>query len=83
MPADTLIHYLEENDVDYEILRHDRAYTAQEAAAAAHISGDAFAKAVMLIVDGEMGMAVLPASFRVTTGEDGNGKGVQGSFPGL
>jgi Ala-tRNA(Pro) deacylase len=65
MPADTLIRYLEENEVDFEILRHDRAYTAQEAAAAAHISGDAVAKAVMIIVDGEMGMAVLPASFRV------------------
>ncbi|MGD8865868.1 MAG: YbaK/EbsC family protein [Anaerolineales bacterium] len=65
MPAETLLHYLEEKDIDYEVLRHEKAYTAQEVAAAAHISGDAVAKAVMVIVDGEMGMAVLPASYRV------------------
>jgi Ala-tRNA(Pro) deacylase len=65
MPAETLLQYLEQQEVEYEVLRHDRAYTAQEAAAAAHIPGDALAKAVMVIVDGEMGMAVLPATYRV------------------
>lgn len=47
------------------MLLHGRAYTAQEAAAAAHIPGDVLAKAVMVLLDGEMGMAVLPASYRV------------------
>lgn len=65
MPAETLTQYLEENEVNFQIVRHERAFTAQEAAAAAHIPGDAVAKAVMVIVDGEMGMAVLPASYRV------------------
>jgi Ala-tRNA(Pro) deacylase len=65
MPAESLIQYLKEQEVEYEVLSHDRAYTAQEAAAAAHVSGDAVAKAVMVIVDGEMGMAVLPASYLV------------------
>ncbi len=65
MPAETLLQYLEEQGVDYEILRHDRAYTAQEVAASAHIPGDELAKAVMVLVDGEMGMALLPASYRV------------------
>jgi Ala-tRNA(Pro) deacylase len=65
MPADKVIEYLEKHEIAYELVHHDRAYTAQEVAAAAHISGDELAKAVMVLVDGEMGMAVLPASYRV------------------
>lgn len=65
MPAEKLTQYLERENVHYEVIEHARVYTAQEAAAAAHVSGDALAKAVLLIVDGEMAMAVLPASYRV------------------
>lgn len=65
MPVETLIEYLDENDVEYRIIEHDKAYTAQEAAAAAHVSGKRVAKAVMLKLDEEMAMAVLPASAKV------------------
>ena len=40
-------------------------YTAQEIAASAHIPGRELAKTVMAKADGEMVMAVLPASYRV------------------
>jgi Ala-tRNA(Pro) deacylase len=44
---------------------HSPAYTAQEIAALAHIPGKEMAKTVVIKVDGETAMAVLPASFRI------------------
>lgn len=54
--------YLEENRIDYQILYHPRVYTAQEVAAAQHISGKELAKVVMIKVDNELAMIVIPAS---------------------
>jgi Ala-tRNA(Pro) deacylase len=54
--------YLEENGVDYQVLYHPRVYTAQEVAAAQHVSGKELAKVVMIKVDNELAMMVLPAS---------------------
>ena len=54
--------YLEENGVDYQVLYHPRVYTAQEVAAAQHVSGKELAKVVMIKVDKELAMMVLPAS---------------------
>jgi Ala-tRNA(Pro) deacylase len=65
MPAEKLIEYLEGQNVEYEVIEHEMAYTAQEAAAAAHIPGRQVAKAVMLFLDDTMVMAVLPASSRI------------------
>jgi Ala-tRNA(Pro) deacylase len=41
---------------------HSSAYTSQEIAALAHVSGKEFAKTVMIKIDGQLAMAVLPAS---------------------
>lgn len=65
MYASKLREYLEGQDVKYTVIEHDPVYTAQEIAASAHIPGKALAKTVMVEVDGEMAMAVLPAPFRV------------------
>jgi Ala-tRNA(Pro) deacylase len=65
MPCEKLLEYLNEREVSYHLIVHPQAYTAQEIADRAHISGKFFAKTVMLIVDGEMAMAVLPADRRV------------------
>jgi Ala-tRNA(Pro) deacylase len=46
-------------------IKHSAAYTAQEIAASAHVPGKELAKTVMVKIDGQMAMAVLPASFRV------------------
>ncbi len=62
MPAKKLKRFLDENHVRYVSIRHSPAYTAQETAASAHIPGRELAKTVMLFVDGEMAMAVLPST---------------------
>lgn len=65
MPSETITTYLEERGVEYTLIEHSPAYTAQEVAAAAEISGRGLAKTVMIKLDGEMAMAVLPAAYRV------------------
>ena len=57
--------YLDSQNIKYTIIEHPLAYTAQEIAASAHIPGQQLAKTVMLNIDGEMAMAVLPAPERV------------------
>lgn len=65
MPVKKLKEYLDRNEIEYTTIEHSPAYTAQEVAASAHIPGRQLAKAVMLKIDGEMAMAVLPAAYRV------------------
>ncbi len=57
---------LEDNNVEYDTIRHSTACTAQEIAASSHISGNEIAKVVMVKVDGKMAMAVLPAPRRLS-----------------
>ncbi|NTW52597.1 MAG: YbaK/EbsC family protein [Chlorobiaceae bacterium] len=61
MPMRRLRDYLDSNHVRYSGISHSPAYTAQEIAAAAHVSGKAMAKAVMVSIGGKMAMAVIPA----------------------
>jgi Ala-tRNA(Pro) deacylase len=65
MPLTKLKKFLDENDVKYTTISHSRAYTAQQVAHSAHISGKDLAKTVMIIIDGKMAMAVLPATRHV------------------
>ena len=65
MTCKKLIHFLDDRDVKYMTINHSKAYTAQEIAESAHISGNDFAKVVMLKADGQMVMAVLPAPDKV------------------
>ncbi|HLI64032.1 MAG TPA: YbaK/EbsC family protein, partial [Terriglobales bacterium] len=44
---------------------HSKAYTAQGIAAISHISGREVAKTVIVKLDGNLAMAVLPASYQV------------------
>ena len=60
MPAEKLKAYLDQNGVRYVTIRHSKAYTSQEVAASAHVSGREFAKTVMIKIDNKMAMAVLP-----------------------
>jgi len=66
MPAQTLKSFLDSNHVKYTTITHSPAYTAQETAASAHIPGKELAKTVIVKVDGEFAMAVLPASKHVS-----------------
>ena len=54
--------YLISHGVDYEVHQHPPAYTAQEVAAADHVSGRKFAKPVIVNADGRLIMVVLPAN---------------------
>jgi Ala-tRNA(Pro) deacylase len=65
MPIKKLKAFLDENDVKYVTIRHSRAYTAQEIAAKAHVSGKELAKTVIIKVEGKMAMTVLPASYKL------------------
>ncbi len=57
-----LKEYLDRENVRYRVIAHSQAFTAQQIAAAAHISGWRLAKVVMVKVDGRMVMTVLPAA---------------------
>jgi Ala-tRNA(Pro) deacylase len=57
--------FLDANHVRYVVITHSPAYTAQGIAALAHIPGKQMAKTVILRVDGNFRMAVLPASQHV------------------
>jgi Ala-tRNA(Pro) deacylase len=65
MPIKKLRAFLDENNVKYVTIKHSSAYTAQEIAAKAHVSGKELAKTVIIKVEGKMAMAVLPASYQV------------------
>lgn len=69
MPVRKLKEFLDRNEVPYTVLSHSPAFTAQEVAAVAHVSGRDFAKTVMIRLDGEMAMAVLPANRKVIVEE--------------
>jgi len=60
-----LREYLDTNRIHYQVLSHRQAFTAQEVAAAQHVSGKELAKVVMLRSAGNFFMAVLPAPYRV------------------
>jgi Ala-tRNA(Pro) deacylase len=63
--ANRLRTYLEDNDVPYLHYRHPLAYTAQEVAAAQHVSGREMVKTVILKADNQLLMYVLPAMMQV------------------
>lgn len=65
MPVTKLKEFLDQNHVKYVSIIHSKAYTAQEVAASAHIPGQAMAKTIIVDLDGEMAMAVLPASRKI------------------
>ena len=62
MPVQQLKNFLDSNHVKYTTITHSPEYTAQEIAASAHIPGKELAKTVIVKVDGEFAMAVLPAT---------------------
>ena len=62
---DRLARFLEERRIPYKADAHPEVFTAQQAAQAARVPGRAFAKAVLVNVDGSLRMAVLSATERV------------------
>jgi len=56
---------LRSQGIAYERREHPTAYTAQEVAAEEHVTGDAFAKPVVVKADGKSYLCVLPASRKI------------------
>jgi Ala-tRNA(Pro) deacylase len=65
MVLHALCDYLDREHIRYTVISHSPAFTAQEIAAASHVSGRELAKTVVLRLDGQLALAVLPASYRV------------------
>jgi len=63
--ATRLKEFLDQNRVSYEVLRHDPAFTAQQLAASLHIPGRQFVKTVVVKLDGNPAVAVMPAPLRI------------------
>ena len=65
MPVKKLKDFLNQEKVKYVSIVHSPAYTAQEVAASAHITGRELAKTVIVELDGQKAMAVLPANRKI------------------
>lgn len=63
--AHRLERLLEERGATFEVIDHPPAYTAQEEAAASHVSGRHWAKTVAVLIDGAPALAVVPATRRL------------------
>jgi len=65
MPVRKLKQFLDSEEVRYVSIVHSTAYTAQEVAASAHVTGKQMAKTVIVELDGQMAMVVLPADRKI------------------
>jgi Ala-tRNA(Pro) deacylase len=65
MPAAKVKAYLDSKGIKYVSILHSPAFTAPEIAQSAHVSGRDFAKTVIVMIEDEMAMVVLPASRRL------------------
>jgi len=65
MPTQKLKDYLDQHEIHYVTISHSPAYTAQRIAEVTKIPGKELAKTVIVKIDDEFAMAVLPASRRV------------------
>jgi Ala-tRNA(Pro) deacylase len=68
MAISSLREYLDKHGIQYIVVSHSPAYTAQGIAALSHTPGKEYAKTVVIKLDGELALAVLPASFQVDLG---------------
>jgi Ala-tRNA(Pro) deacylase len=69
MPVKTLKAFLDQEKIKYVSIVHSTAYTAQEVAASAHVTGKELAKTIIVELDGKMAMAVLPANRKIVLQE--------------
>src|SRR5690242_9870590 len=65
MPVRKLKDHLDKEKIKYITIVHSPAYTAQEVAASAHITGRELAKTVIVKLDRQIAMAVLPANRKI------------------
>lgn len=61
MPNQSVINYLISHNIPFTVREHLPAFSAQEVAEKAHVSGRRVAKTVVVKLDGQMALCVLPA----------------------
>lgn len=69
MPAIRLKNILDSQKIKYASLQHSPAYTAREVAASSHVCSRDFAKTVIVYLEGEPAMLVMPADRKVLLSE--------------
>lgn len=69
MPNKAIKEFLDRHHVKYTSINHTPTYTAQEIAASAHISGKQMAKTVIVKIDNQLAMVILPANEHVNFAE--------------
>ncbi len=62
MPVQRLKEFLDKNNIKYVVVSHSRAFTAAAIGAITHIPGREIAKTVMVKLDGNLAMVVVPGS---------------------
>ncbi len=67
--ARTILQYLTDNEVPFDVLMHPHSASSVETAHSAHVSGEFLAKSVLLEDDLGYVMAVVPAVNRLDLGE--------------
>lgn len=65
MPSQMLKEFLDENSIKYVSIMHSMAFTAVELAKSTHIPSRELAKTVIINVDNQLAMAVVPANYMV------------------
>jgi hypothetical protein len=77
MPVRQLKEYLDNNRIKYVTITHSVAYTTQEIASIAHVPGKELAKAVLVLMDNTLAMAVLPATRHIDLPKLGSAAGAK------
>lgn len=77
MISTRLKQFLDENEVGYDVMHHDPAFTAQQLAARLHVPGHEFTKVVVVKLDGSYALVALPAPLRVNFKALAHGVGVK------
>ena len=62
------IEFLDGNNVKYVMLKHSPAYAAEDVAASVHVPARTFAKTIAVKLDGQLALAVVPATRQVDLG---------------
>ncbi len=65
MAVKKLMTYLNQNHIWYQVIKHPQAYTARQTASLAHVRSKEMAKSVVMKLDGDPVLVVLPAHYKV------------------
>ncbi len=59
---DTILNYLNQNKIDYQVIQHEHSLSSYQSSQLAHVDARKIAKAVLLKDNNEYFLALLPAS---------------------